>query len=131
MKELPVHEGLQKLLIELKNFSRKDRPDIPTLLLGDIPKNQEPEYMDVNSMKLFVLLDSVDRWSNIVDLCRAIIVHLEGQPFVMPKLRPQSPFYAEGELEGDFATAEQVDEFLADLPHDLPNIRSKQDLNGS
>ena len=130
MKELPVQEALLKLLIELKNFSMKDTPDIPKLLLDGLPKRDEPEYIEVESLKLLVLLHSIDRWSNIIDLCRAIIVHLEGQPFVMPQLRPQSPFYAEGELDKEIATPEQVDEFLADPPQDLPNIRSRQDLKG-
>ena len=108
----------------------KDTPDIPKLLLDGLPKRDEPEYIEVESLKLLVLLHSIDRWSNIIDLCRAIIVHLEGQPFVMPQLRPQSPFYAEGELDKEIATPEQVDEFLADPPQDLPNIRSRQDLKG-
>ncbi len=130
MKELPVHEALLKLLIELKNFSRKDTPDIPKLLLNGFPMRDEPEYIEVESMQLVVLLHIFDRWSNIIDLCRAIIVHLEGQPFVMPKLRPQSPFYGDGELSNEIATPEQVDEFLAAPPQDLPNIRSRQDLKG-
>jgi len=130
MKELPVQEALLKLLIELKNFSMKDTPDVPKLLLNDIPRRDEPEYIKVESMKLMVLLHSIDRWSNIVDLCRTIIVHLEGQPFIMPKLRPQSPFYAEGDLDQEVATPEQVDEFLANPPQDLPNIRSRLDLKG-
>jgi hypothetical protein len=130
MKELPVQDALLKLLIELKNISLKDTPDIPKLLLDGFPRRDEPEYSAVESTKLLILLHSIDRWSNIVDLCRAIIVHMEGQPFIMPKLRPQSPFYAEGELDKELATPEQVDEFLTDLPQDLPNIRSRQDLNG-
>jgi hypothetical protein len=79
-------------------------------------------------MKLLVLLHSIDRWSNIVDLCRAIIIHLQGQPFSMPQLRPQSPFYAEGELDKEIATNEQVDEFLANAPKAMPEIRSRRDL---
>jgi hypothetical protein len=47
----------------------------------------------------------------------------------MPSLRPQSPFYSEGELEEETATAAQVDEFLAEPPPDLPDIRSMRDLN--
>ena len=79
-------------------------------------------------MKLLVLLHSLDRWSNITDLCRAIIVHLEGKPFVMPKLRPQSPFYAADELDKEIAAPDQVDQFLAEPPQDFPDIRSSQDL---
>jgi hypothetical protein len=128
MRELPVQDALLKLLLEMKNFSLKDTPDIPKLLLDGLPRCDEPEYSEVESTKLLILLHSIDRWSNIIDLCRAIILHLEGQPFVMPKLRPQSPFYPEGELEKEIATPEQVDEFLADTPRDLPNIRSRHDL---
>ena len=128
MKELPVHDALLKLLIELKNFGMKDTPDIPKLILDGFPMREQPEYIEVENMKLMVLLHSIDRWSNIVDLCRAIIVHLDGEAFVMPKLRPQSPFYADGELDEEIATLDQVDEFLADLPPDLPNVRSSQDL---
>ncbi len=40
------------------------------------------------------------------------------------------PFYEEGELDKEIATPEQVDEFLADMAPDLPNIRSSQDLKG-
>jgi hypothetical protein len=128
MTELPVQEALLKLLIELKNFSMKDTPDIPKILLDDFPKSDKPEYIEVDKMKLLVLLHSIDRWSNIVDLCRAIIIHLQGQPFSMPQLRPQSPFYAEGELDKEIATNEQVDEFLANAPKAMPEIRSRRDL---
>ncbi len=128
MKELPMHEAMLKLLLELKNFGRKDTPDTPKIVLSGLPKNDGPEYIDVEKSKLLVLLDSIDRWSNIIELCRAIILHLDGRPFAMPRLRPQSPFYEEGELENEVATSEQVDEFLADVPPDLPNIRSSQDL---
>jgi hypothetical protein len=127
LKELPVHEALLKLLHEIQNFSGKDSPDIPQLLLGDGSKKREPMHMEVDSMRLAMLLHSIDRWSNIIDLCRAVIVHLDGQPFVMPKLRPQSPCYAEGVLEDELATPQQVDQFLAAPPPDLPNIRSMQD----
>ena len=65
-------------------------------------------------MKLLILLHSVDRWCNITNLCKAIMNHLDGKPFIMPQLRPQSPFYTKDELAEKFATPDQVKKFLAE-----------------
>tara|TARA_R110002073_G_scaffold154858_6_gene310072 strand:+ start:5645 stop:6943 length:1299 start_codon:yes stop_codon:yes gene_type:complete len=128
MKPLPVHSALVKLQVELIDFSRKDDPEIPKALLTDFPKNTSQEFVSVDNLKLLMLLHSMDRWCNIVELSRSIIVHLDGMPFVFPNLRPQSPFYEAGELDKEVATTDQIDKFLAEKPLDVPNIRSRLDL---
>ena len=128
MVEQPVHAALLKLLMETQNFKLKDTPDIPKLFLEGYPAGKQPKTKKVNSLKLLMVLHSIDRWINITRLCKAIINHLDGAPFVMPELRPQSPAYQEGELDKDYATPAQLDEYLAVPMQNLMNIRSKQDL---
>lgn len=128
MVEQPVYAALLKLLVETENFKLKDTPDIPKLFLEGYPAGKQPKQMKVLSIKLLMVLHSIDRWINITRLCKAIVNHLDGKPFVMPPLRPQSPAYQDGELDKEYATPSQLEEYLAAPMQSPPNIRSQQDV---
>ncbi|HEV7281975.1 MAG TPA: DUF4062 domain-containing protein [Pirellulaceae bacterium] len=98
MREMPVHDALLKLLMEIQGFGLKDSSDLLKLVLKGFPRSDQPQTTVVNSMHLFMLLHSIDRWSNIIDLCRSIVVFLEGGRFVVPNLRPRSPMYCDDDL---------------------------------
>ena len=127
MVEQPVHAALLKLHLETQNFKLKDTADIPKLFLEGFPAGKQPKMSKVNSMKLLMILHSIDRWINITRLCKAIINHLDGESFVMPELRPQSPAYEDRELDDQYATPAQLDEYIAAPIQNRPSIRSKQD----
>jgi hypothetical protein len=103
----------------------KDTPEIPKLLLEGFPKKDDPEFIEIESIKLLILLHSIDRWSNITTLCKAIVNHLDGQPLNMPELRPQSPFYSNNDLNKGEATLKQVDEFLAEPFPNFTEVKSR------
>jgi hypothetical protein len=64
-------------------------------------------------MKLAALLHLLDRWSNVIELSRSLLRHLDGQQFQMPSLRPDSPIQdMQAQLEEERPTAAEVDEYL-------------------
>jgi hypothetical protein len=70
------------------------------------------DEMEVSTIKLLGMLHVMDRVCNIIELSKVIIRYLDGQPFLMPSLRPPSPMYAPGELEKQEVTAAETEAFL-------------------
>jgi Domain of unknown function (DUF4062) len=129
MVEQPMHKAIIRLLIELQNFKMKDSPEIPKLFLAEYPRGKNRQKtMLVNSMTLLMVLHSIDRWINITKLCKAIIKYLDGEDFVMPDLRPQSPAYEVGELEEKLPTREQLEEFITKPMRNLKDVRCIADM---
>ena len=71
------------------------------------------DRLDVDTMSLILLLHLMDRWCNVIALCKAVIQHLDGADFVIPSLRPRSPIGNEQKrLANEDATEDDVDQFL-------------------
>jgi hypothetical protein len=66
-------------------------------------------------MHLATVMHTLDRWVNISKLCKAIIKHLDGAPFVMPKLQRRSPLYQD-EAMSRFEATEHDTEWYLGLP---------------
>jgi hypothetical protein len=114
VKEQPVYSCLRRLADEIERFQLGKNADLMKFFAETSPKFREPvgETMEVPTKDLLGLLHVVDRWSNIVDLCKAIINHVDGKPLVMPNLRPRSPLYKDEDLDRQDATIEETEAFL-------------------
>jgi hypothetical protein len=74
-------------------------------------------------MKLTGLLHLYDRWINIIELCTAICLHLDGTPFVAPSLRSRSPVRGlDKQFEREFPT---VNEAIAFINYDRDSMRKE------
>jgi hypothetical protein len=57
----------------------------------------------------------IDRWVNIIRLCKAIIRHLDGEPFVMPTLYEQDLRLFPGESPDNLQATEYEAEWFLKL----------------
>jgi hypothetical protein len=114
-KEQPVYFLLRRLADEIEVFQLGKNADLMTFIAETSPKlrGYVGETMEVSTGHLLGMLHVMDRLSNIIDLCKAIINHLDGKPLVMPNLRPRSPLYEDSDLDRQDATIEEMQAFLA------------------
>jgi hypothetical protein len=114
MVALPVHAALVKLTIELERYELGQKADCFDFFKETSPKlrGYVGDKMEVSTFKLLGMLNMVDRVCNIIELSKATIRFLDGQPFLMPSLRPPSPMYAPGELEKEEVTAAETEAFV-------------------
>jgi hypothetical protein len=73
---------------------------------------EKGQRIPVNKVHLALMLHVLDRWVNIGKLCKAIIRHLDGGPFVMPTLQPRSNLYSEKKMDQFNATRSDTDWYL-------------------
>jgi len=91
MSELPVHQALLKLLREIELFARFDKL---ALSKGFMPYMNEltdtqPSRSDTvraSKLHLSAVMQLLLCWARITMLCKSIILHLDGEPFSMPRL---------------------------------------------
>ena len=113
--EEPVYAGLLKLTEELSKLEKANQTDSFKVVFDNSPRArpQRAERIDVKTMDLIFLLHLLDRWCNVIELCKAIILYLDGSDFIMPALRPASPIYDEVTLLiEEEVTSNEVESFL-------------------
>ncbi|NML06797.1 DUF4062 domain-containing protein [Sphingomonas sp. G-3-2-10] len=105
-----AYEALSKLWSEIRQFN-----DVGTLQNLSILSETTPRALgrktgrhDLPADKVALLYSYAQRWINIISLCEALILHLEGRPFVMPELMPFSPIagYEQTILAGRVSAAD-------------------------
>jgi len=114
MEELPVYAGLLELSREIEIFQLGKNADMMKFFAETSPKFRGcvGDQMEVQTGSLLVMLHIIDRWSNIIDLCKAILQHLDGKAFLMPNLRPRNPILTDEHLNSQEATAEEAETFV-------------------
>lgn len=113
--ELPIHKGLRLLSKEIQKFSELNNPKNLSVVYQYSPKDRRPGVASVRlrTIELVTLLNLMQRWSNIIDYCCSIIRHLEGKPYVAPKVFGRSPVIGMNKVfkEGE-VTVEELDNFI-------------------
>lgn len=106
----PAYEALSKLWSEIRQFNELGTTANLSVLSESSPKTlgRKSGQHDLPADKVALLYSYAQRWINIVSLCEALILHLEGRPFVMPALMPFSPIagYEEAILAGRVSVAD-------------------------
>lgn len=92
-RQMETYHALAKLIEEVRSFNKGLTPELLTTLVAYSPKSRGGKDVpaDIPSQQLAMLHGLGLRWVNIVSLAKALILHLEGRPFEMPKLMPFSP----------------------------------------
>lgn len=92
-KEQPIYEALYRLHDEIRRFNEYNTAENKVIVYENTPRarGSADAPIFVEPPKLFAFLHLLDRWSNIVELSKAICRGLKGHPFEMPALRPLSP----------------------------------------
>jgi hypothetical protein len=92
--ETPVFTALRKLDQEIRELNGVlERNALGAVWLNTKPLrfSQDSDTVHVAVTDLILILVLAYRWLNIVELSKAILVHLDGKPFQMPGLKPRSP----------------------------------------
>lgn len=90
----PAYDALSKLWDEIRRFNRLANSETLSLIYETSPKamgGRKTGSAQISTDKAATLYGLAHRWINIVQLCHALIHHLDGKPFVMPELMPFSP----------------------------------------
>lgn len=116
-KETPVYEALLRLKEEIRRFTYSNTTDNLSIVFEHAPRRRvrQTARIEVETVKLAGLLHLLDRWSNILDLSTNILQHLDGAPFKMPDLRPDTPVQGMQQmLEDEKPTDQDINRFLAE-----------------
>lgn len=114
-KETIVYEAFLQLQNEIRKFNRLNTKDTLSIVYEHLPKNGalKREFIDIETMKLVLLLSLFDRWVNILELSRSLLRYLDGNPFEMTSLRPDSPIHGMSEeLNAERPTGAEIDKYL-------------------
>ena len=88
-----AYDALSRLWDELRRFRNIVTTDLFVFLGETSPRalGRRTGGYTLPAEKVGLLYSAAHRWINIVSLTEALILHLEGQPFQMPRLMPISP----------------------------------------
>lgn len=110
--EEPVYPVLVQLQEELRRFEVANQFETLKIVFENSPTARpvRGETLDVPALALLGFLNLLDRWCNVLSLCKAVIQHLGGADLVIPALRPRSPASKEA---ANLATERVANEELA------------------
>lgn len=114
-KEDPVYDALYQLNEEIRRINYANISETLSVIFTQTPRLRPhgSSSVSIETFKLLPFLHLMDRWINIIDLSRAIASYLQGNPFTMPRLRPQSPIPDMNEqLEQESVTLLDVNTFI-------------------
>jgi hypothetical protein len=116
-KETLVYEALLRLQEEIRRFTYSNTTENLSIVFAHTPRTRirQSDQIEIETVKLAGLLHILDRWSNILDLSTSILRHLDGEPFRMPNLRPDTPVQGMQQmLDDEKPTDQDINRFLAD-----------------
>lgn len=116
-KETLVYEALLRLQEEIRRFTYSNTTENLSIVFEHTPRTRirQSAQIQIETVKLAGLLHLLDRWSNILDLSTSILRHLDGEPFKMPDLRPDTPVQGMQQmLDDEKPTDQDINRFLAD-----------------
>lgn len=92
-EQSPAYEALSRLWDEIRHFNEFATAEHLSVLTETSPRSlgRKTGQHDLPFTKVAILYSIAHRWINVVNLCQALILHLEGRPFQAPELMPFSP----------------------------------------
>lgn len=112
LREHAVYDALLSLQAEVADRNSFERKHISEtgMALQLRPKLQE---IEIPALQLLAIQGLLDRGINIVKLCKAILLHLDGNPYVAPTLRHRSPMADQKQqLDLETVTVADVEAFI-------------------
>lgn len=114
-REEPVYDALYQLNEEIRRLNSADTSETLSIIFSHTPRvrPRDAQSVSIETVKFLPFLHLLDRWVNVIQLSRAIIIYLQGKPFEMPTLRPQSPIPDMNEqLEEERVTSDELNTFI-------------------
>jgi len=114
-EEQPIYTALQMLYEELHLLNKGNTTETLSIVFEHTPTRRHSNETEVQlgSTKFLSLIHVLQRWSNVIELSRAVIRFLEGEKFTLPELFDKSPILEMNkELEAEKVTDEELYDFL-------------------
>lgn len=111
----PAYEAVAQLIEEIRRFNKGAEQDALSMMMKYTPRGRGGKNVPISmpATELGVFQNLGLRWFNIVELCRALIPHLEGRPFKKPTLGPNSPIPGmDAELATETVTHKEARRYL-------------------
>lgn len=118
IQEEPVYEALFRLNEEIREFNSANNNDILSVVYANSPRSRgmKGDSIDIETVKLLSLLYLFNRWINIIELTKAILLYLDAKTFVMPELKKKSPIpEMNHELEAETITSEEIENIIKNI----------------
>jgi len=115
-KETPVQDALVRLQEELRRFNKANTSENLAIVFEHGPRRRQTvtTTIEIETVKLAGLLHLLDRWANVLDLSASVLRYLEGKPFVLPDLRPDTPVQGmQSDLDAETPTESDITSYLA------------------
>jgi len=116
------HEYLLILQNEIIIFNECNNDKITSIIFENIDKNKASteSFVEINNTRLLSLIHLLDRWVNIVELLRSLVLFLNDKEksldlnsFTPPALQPASPIRGmSDQIERESISTEELDSFL-------------------
>lgn len=115
-KETPTYEALLLLQREIRKLNQANTSETLSIIYEYSPRDHphRGETLQFETIKLATFLHLMDRWANVIELSLSLLRHMDGEPFKMPNLRPDSPIQGMQEMiEQEKLSASELDQFIA------------------
>lgn len=112
LREHAVYNALLSLQTEVSNRNSFDKMLISEIGV-ELQANPKREEIEIPALQLLSIQGLFDRGINIVKLCKAILLHLDGKSYAAPTLRHRSPITdKKQQLDLETVTGADVEAFL-------------------
>jgi len=113
--ETSLYNALLDLQREIQLFSKRDISEDLRIVTQNAPNRRATnlEVLSLNTFDFVSFMYTLQRWSNIIELSKAIIKCLQGEPFKRPVLFGRSPILGMNEeFAKETVTDKEIDQFI-------------------
>lgn len=114
-KETPVQDALVRLQEEIRRFNQSNTSENLAVVFEHTPRRRasQANTIEIETTKLGGLLHLLDRWCNVLDLSASVLRYLDGEHFVLPNLRPDTPIQGmQSELDAERPSESDITSYL-------------------
>lgn len=114
-EEQLIYTTLHMLHEEIQLLTKGNNSETLSIVFEHTPRQRHPSDTEVqlDSTKFLALLHVLQRWSNVIEISKAVIRFLEGNELVVPRLFDKSPILEMNkDLEAESVTEKELYEFV-------------------
>jgi len=113
--QTPAYTALANLIEYIRAINKSATTETLSTIIAHSPRSRGGQDVpaEVPTPEFLTLQHLAMRWVDVIALCKALIIHLEGNAFVMPDLMPMSPLSdMDNELAKEKLTQSEIREHL-------------------
>jgi hypothetical protein len=114
-EEQPIYSILHMLYEEIRLLSKSNSTETLSIVFEHTPRRRHSSETEVHldSIKFLALLHVLQRWSNVIEISKAVIRFLEGHELLLPDLFDKSPIIEMNkDLDAEMVTDQELYDFV-------------------